>query len=49
MSSSSIDRAQEEILELLEAGKSISGRGQPLIQTDPQVIACCCSNKEFNT
>ena len=36
---SSIDRAQEEIVELLEAGKSISDVVNHWIQTDPQVIA----------
>ena len=45
MSSSSIERAQEEILELIEAGKSISGVVNHWIQ-QIQVIVGCCSNKE---
>ena len=36
---SAIDRAQEEIVELLEAGKSIADVVNHWIQTDPQVIA----------
>lgn len=39
MPSSSIDRAQEQILELLESGKSISEVVNHWIQKDPQVIA----------
>lgn len=39
MPSSSIDRAQEQILELLESGKSISDVVNHWIQKDPQVIA----------